>query len=126
MDQRNILRGNSVRSWCSGSSDRSFMGWIKIIIGHSFVVTHLCLLVFSAVQRYRVVGSILCGGPIELYLHNRCNKLHGICCRAGWVDKKDPLILIIAHNVSAASFFSCYLNGILLYVRRHITVNEIC
>ena len=30
-----LLRGKSVRSWCDGSLDRSFMGWTHLAISHS-------------------------------------------------------------------------------------------
>ena len=42
-----------------------------------------------------VVGSILHGGPIELFLHDCCNKGRGMCypvCEM--VNIKEPLLLI--------------------------------
>ena len=46
---------------------------------------------------------------------------------SGMVHIKEPLLLIgKSSHVVAAGFFSYYLSGPLLYVRRHITVNKMC
>ena len=66
-DQRSemYIRGKSVRSWCDGSSDQSFM------------VYPLSYFSFQPV------------------LHNWCNKGRGMCYPgSGMVHMKDPLLLI--------------------------------
>ena len=74
-----------------------------------------------------VVGSILHGGPTELFLHERCNKGCGMCYPVcGMVNVKDPLLLIGKSSQCSGEedFLSRYLSGPLPYVRRHITVNQ--
>ena len=92
------IRGKNVRSWCDGSSGRSFM------------VDPLGYFSFHPV------------------LHDRCNKVHGMCYPVcGMVHIKDPLLLIEKCSLCGASgFLSRYLSGPLPYVRCHITVNEMC
>ena len=69
-----------------------------------------------------VVGSILHGGPIELFVFlasapRRCNKGRGMCYPVcGMVHIKEPLLLIgKKEHVAAAGFLSRYLNGPLPY-----------
>ena len=85
-------------------------------------------------MRRWVVGSILHGGPIELFsfqpvLHDWYNKGCGMCYPVcGMMHIKEPLLLIGKSSPCGGSGFplSCYLNGPLLYVLRHITVNKMC
>ena len=56
-------------------------------------------------------------------LHDWCNKGHMCYHVCGVMHIKDPLLLIrVVHVVVAVGFLSHYMNGPLLYVRRHITV----
>ena len=82
----------------------------------------------------QVVGSILHGGHIELFLvpvsaPRWCNKDRGMCysvCES--VHIKYPLLLIEKSSPCGGSGFSLslsdYLNGSLPYIRRHINVNK--
>ena len=68
------LRGKSVRSWCDGSSDRSFMA------------NPLSYLSFQPV------------------LHDWCNKGRGMCYHVcGMVHIKEPLLLIVKSSPCGGS-----------------------
>ena len=76
-----------------------------------------------------VVGSILHGGLIELFLIPASDKSRGICYSVYWMGYiKEPLLLIgkisLCNGGSGfpLSLFEC----LLLYARRHITVNKMC
>ena len=70
-----------------------------------------------------LVGSILHGGPIEVFIVLASGIFYPIC---GMI--KEPLLLIEVAQVVAADLLSCYLSGPLPYVRRHVvlTVNKMC
>ena len=81
-----------------------------------------------------VIGSILHGGPIELFLipatvlHNWCNKVCGMCYPVcGMVHIKEPLLLIESCRiyVMALGFFSHYVNISLPYVWCHTIINKV-
>ena len=60
---------------------------------------------------------------IQPVLHDWCNKSRGMYYPV-W-DGSYKRILD-ANRKDAAAFFSNYLNGLLPYARRHITVNRMC
>ena len=68
-----------------------------------------------------VVGSILHGGPIELFLvpasaHDWCNKGHGMCYPVcGMVHMKEPLLLIGKSSPCGGSGFPLSLSEWFLY-----------
>ena len=62
------------------------------------------------------------GGSIDLVLFPRLVS-RGMCYPVWDVHIKEPLLLI---GKSSPYGGSGYLNGPLLYVRRHITVNKMC
>ena len=71
--------GDSNRSWCSGSLDRSFM------------VEPLSYFLFQPVVRAIahgawIVGSILHGGPIELFLVSTSGESNRSWCVDHWID----------------------------------------
>ena len=64
-----------------------------------------------------VVGSILHGGPIELFLHNWCNKGCGMCYPVwGMMHIKEPLLLIGKSRPCGGSRFPLSLSSPLPYV----------
>ena len=70
-----------------------------------------------------IVGSILHGGPIELFLvpvlHTRCNKSHDMSYSVcGMMHIKEPLLLIVKSSPCGGSGFplSLCLSGPLPYV----------
>ena len=80
-----------------------------------------------------VVGSILHGGPIQLFLiPGQCTmnvvkkKGCGICYHVcGIMHIKEPLLLIRKSSPMAATcFLSHYLNDPLPYLQHHITVTK--
>ena len=91
------LRGKSVRSWCDGSSDRSFM------------VDPLSYFSFQPV------------------LHDWCNKGHGMCFPVyEMMHIKESLLLIGKSSPCSWSGFPLSLSewSFTIFVRRHITVNK--
>ena len=91
------LRSKSIRSWCDGSSDLSFM------------VDPMSYFSFQPVLR------------------DWCNKSRGMCYPVcGMVHIKEFLMLIGKSSpCGGRGFLSHYLSGPLPYVRRHITVNNV-
>ena len=91
-----LLHGN-VRSLCDGSSDRYLM------------VDPLSYFLFQQLFHDWCIKG--------------CDMCYPVC---GLVHVQDPLLLIrkCSSCTAAAGFFSRYLNGPLLYPRRHITVNK--
>ena len=62
-------------------------------------------------------------------LHEWCNIGCGMCYSVcGMVHIKEPLLLIRKSSPCSDDngFLSCYLNGSLLYVSHHITINKMC
>ena len=80
-----------------------------------------------------IVGSILHGGPSELFpvqplFLDWCNKGRGMCYPVcGMMHIKNPCCYSESEaHVAVMGFLSRYLSGPLPYVRRHITVNKMC
>ena len=93
-----ILSSSSHRSWCDGSSGRSFMGWTHWAISHS-----------SQCSTTGITKAVVCA------------------ILSGMVHIKEPLLLIVKSSPCGGSgFISHYLNGPLPYVWCHITVNKMC
>ena len=108
------LGGKSVRSWCDGSLDRSFIvdplsyfsfHWVIKGAGRSSEVER------SLMVRW-VVGSILHGvDPLSYFsfqpvLHDWCNKGRGMCYPVcGMVHIKEPLLLIDKSSLCGGSGF---------------------
>ena len=72
------LRSKSIRSWCDGSSDRSFMGWTHWASSRSS----------------------------QWVIHDWCNKDRGMCYPVcGMVYIKEPLLLIGKSSLCGGSEF---------------------
>ena len=113
------LRGKSVRSWCDGSSDRSFMvnplsyfsfqsvlhDWCNKGRGMYYPVCGMMYIKYSLL----LIGKSSPGGGIGFHLslslmvdpssyfllHDWCNKGRGMCCPVcGVMHIKEPLLLI--------------------------------
>ena len=74
-----------------------------------------------------VMRSILCGGPIELFLvHNWYKHRLWYVLSCLWDGAYKRSHKRVAHVVAAMGFLSEYLHGPLPYVRRNITLNKMC
>ena len=74
-----------------------------------------------------VIGSILHGGPIELFIIPGC----GMCCPVcGMVHIREHLLLIRKSNPCGGGgsgfLVSRYMNDSLAYVRFHINILKMC
>ena len=91
----------------------------------AYARTYVCVFTYVCVSMH---AYPLSNFPLQPVLHNWCNKGRGVCYPVCGMMHIKGLLLLIGKSspCSGSGFLSHYLSGTLRYVRRHITVNEMC